>query len=79
MMKSSIEQISRIILVVGFITLSIAVLVAAVIPNVLHVYLIANPSSFEHSVLSPDIDPAYYHKNHRKECYRPTPPLNKNQ
>lgn len=58
-MKSSIEQISRIILVVGLITLSISVLIAAVIPNILHAYLIANPSSFEHSILSPNMTVPY--------------------
>lgn len=58
-MKNSIEQISRIILVVGFITLSISVLMSAVVPNILHVCLIANQSSFSHDVLSLNVAAPY--------------------
>ncbi len=58
-MKKIIAIISGVILTLGCIMLGISILIASVAPNIFLVYLTANPSSFSHDVLYPNMTIPY--------------------
>jgi len=58
-MKKTAMIISGIVLIVGWLTLAVSILLSAVIPNVLLVYLTANPVSFSHDILTPNMTTPY--------------------
>ncbi len=54
-MKKIAIIISGIVLILGCITLGISLLLSAVLPNILEVYLIADSAGFSHEVLYPNM------------------------
>lgn len=58
-MKKILLIISGAVLLLGCATLSTALLVSAVAPNIFRVYLTANPSSFSHVILYPGMSAVY--------------------
>ena len=48
-----------IVLILGCITLALSILIYAVLPNILLVYLTANPTSFSHDILYPNMTALY--------------------
>jgi len=53
------HDFSGIVVVLGCVTLALALLVASVLPNILLVYLYANPTSFSHDILFPNMTGLY--------------------
>lgn len=58
-MKNPIAHIANIVLIVGCITLSLSLLVAAILPHVFQVYLATHPSSYSHEILYPNMTSLY--------------------
>ncbi|MCL2568848.1 MAG: hypothetical protein FWE12_05360 [Oscillospiraceae bacterium] len=58
-MKKVAMIFSGIILVLGCITLAFSLLVSSVLPNLFLVYLTANPVSFSHEILYPNMTGLY--------------------
>lgn len=58
-MKKTAIVISGIVLIIGFLTLAVSLLLSAVLPSAFLVYLTANPVSFGHDILTPDMTAPY--------------------
>ena len=58
-MKRTALVFSGIILVLGCVTLGFSLLISAILPNAFLVYLSANPSSFSHEILNPNMTGPY--------------------
>jgi len=58
-MKKMVAVYSGVILVLGCITLGFSLLISAILPNALLVYLTATPASFGHDILYPNMTGPY--------------------
>ena len=58
-MKKTAMVISGTVLILGCLTLAVTLLLSAVLPNAFLVYLTANPASFSHEILTPDMTGPY--------------------
>ena len=58
-MKNACLFIFGAVLILGLITLGMSLIIASLAPNVLLVYLTANPSSFSHEILYPNMAAPY--------------------
>ena len=58
-MKKTVTVISGIILILGCLTMGASLLASSILPNAFLVYLTANPSSFSHEILHPNMAGPY--------------------
>lgn len=58
-MKKTVAVFSGIVLVLGCLTLGFSLLVSAILPNALLVYLTSTPASFGHDILYPNMTGPY--------------------
>lgn len=58
-MKKTATIISGIILILGCLTMGVSLLASSILPNAFLVYLTANPSSFGHDILQPNMTGPY--------------------